>query len=259
MKLGIINWIYEEHFKDVSDKGLEYLEICVNDRDKEFLENVEKTKELSEKYNIKISSVGRWGSDRILKTGELNDEELSIEYKLIDACQKLDAPVYVTGCNYVEEFSYYENVTFAIKYFEKLIEYAKPKNIKIATYNCRWNNFVHSDPAWNLIHGYLKDLYIKYDTSHCIYDGGDYLSETKKWCNRFAHVHIKGVLVVDGQRYDDPPAGLDQTDWSSFIGMLYSGGYDGVLSIEPHSPLWQGELGRKGIEYTIRYIKKFML
>ncbi len=259
MKLGMINWIDEEHFQDVSNRNLECLEICVNDRDKEFFEKLETTKELSKKYNIAIASVGRWGSDRILKTGELNQEELEIEYKLIDACVELKSPVYVTGCNYIEDFSYYENITFAIKYFEKLLEYTKDKNVKIATYNCRWNNFIHSDPAWTLVHGYLKDLCIKYDTSHCIYDGGDYLSETKKWGNRFAHVHIKGALIVDDERYDDPPAGLDQTDWNSFIGMLYSGGYDGVLSIEPHSPLWQNELGSKGIDYTIKFIKNLMI
>ena len=31
--------------------------------------------------------------------------------------------------------------------------------------------------AYKIIHGYLKDLYIKYDTSHCINAGGDYLRE----------------------------------------------------------------------------------
>lgn len=258
MELGIINWIDEEHFKEVSKKGLKYLEICVNDKDKEFFEKLNTTKELSKKYNINIASIGRWGSNRILETGMLNEDELKIEFKLIDACESLKAPVYITGCNYLESFSYYENITFAIKYFEKLLQYGKSKKIKIATYNCRWNNFIHSDPSWNLVHGYLKDLYIKYDTSHCIYSGGNYLDETKKWGNRFAHVHIKGALLVDGKRYDDPPAGLDQTDWASFIGMLYSIGYDGILSIEPHSPFWKGELGNKGIDYTIKYISKFL-
>ena len=79
--------------------------------------------------------------------------------------------MYITGCNYVEELSYYENCSFAIAYFEKLIARGKEKGVKIAVYNCRWNNFVCNPMAYTVIHGYLKDLYIKYDTSHCIYDG----------------------------------------------------------------------------------------
>lgn len=36
-------------------------------------------------------------------------------------------------------------------------------------------------------------------------------------------------------------------------------GYDGGLSIEPHSPVWKGELGERGIAYTIRYFRDLML
>ena len=58
---------------------------------------------------------------------------------------------------------------------------------------------------------------------------------------------------------DDPPAGLDMINWNALMGMLYAVGYDGTLSIEPHSGVWQGELGEKGVDYTIRYIRERML
>ena len=58
---------------------------------------------------------------------------------------------------------------------------------------------------------------------------------------------------------DDPPAGLDMINWNALMGMLYAVGYDGNLSIEPHSAVWQGELGEKGVDYTIRYIRERML
>lgn len=259
MNLGIITWIKEKDFQKAAEKKLDCIEICVNSRHEEFLECYKAVKTYSETYHLPIASIGRWGTDRISLDGKINEEELNIEFKLIEATAYLNCPVYVTGCNYVEQFSYYENITFAITYFEKLIEYGKKYGVKIATYNCRWNNFVHSDRAWTLVHGYLKELGIKYDTSHCIYAGGDYLSETKKWVERFDHVHIKGALVIDGERYDDPPAGLDQTDWRSFIGILYAKGYNGALSIEPHSENWCGELGDKGVNLTIDYIRNLML
>lgn len=259
MKLGIIGWIDEDSFKKAVERELEFIELCVNDRHEDFLNQLLTTKTYSEQYKMPIGSVGRWGQDKISTDGSIIDAELEIELKLIEAAAYLKSPVYVTGCNYVETLSYDENVKAAIAYLEKLINHGKSCGVKIATYNCRWNNFIHSELAWTLIHGNLQDLGIKYDTSHCIYAEGDYLAEAKNWGERFEHVHIKGALVVEGERYDDPPAGLDQTDWRSFMAILYTKGYDKGLSIEPHSHYWQGELGEKGIDFTIKFIRGLML
>lgn len=257
MKLGMITWIEESDFQRAKEKGLEFVELDVNNRAEEFLEHLEDIREYSKKYEMPVGAVGRWGSDRITAEG-INQEELELECRLIDAAAKLDTKVYITGCNYVETLSYLENCQYAVAYFEKLIAHGEQYGIKIATYNCRWNNFVCNDMAWTMIHGYLKKLYIKYDTSHCIYDGGDYLKETEEWGERFAHVHIKGSLQIDGRRVDDPPAGLDQTDWGSFMALLYAKGYDAGLSIEPHSEIWRDEIGEKGIDYTIGYMRKLI-
>ena len=160
----------------------------------------------------------------------------------------------------IEELSYYSNITAAIQYLEKVCQYGEKKGVRTATYNCRWNNFVHSDRAWTLVQGHLPQLGIKYDSSHCIYDHGNYLEEMKKWGKRFYHVHIKGALQSGGERFDDPPAGLDLTDWGAFMGCLYACGYDGLLSLEPHSAIWKaGELGEKGIALSIETIRKYML
>lgn len=258
MQLGIISWIYEEDFKLAKERGMEFIELDVNDRAKEFLDNLEQTKELSKKYAMPIGAVGRWGADKVTATGIIAEEQ-QLEFQLIDAAMELDCDVYMTGCNYIETLSYEENCELGISYLEKLVEYGKQKGVKIATYNCRWNNYIHSEKAWNIIHKRIEDLYIKYDTSHCIYAGGDYLKETRDWGERFIHVHIKGALIIDGERYDDPPAGLDQTDWKSFFAILYTKGYDRTLSIEPHSSYWQGELGRKGVEFTIQFIRQLIL
>ena len=154
-----------------------------------------------------------------------------------------------------------------IKFYEQLIPYAKEKGIKVATPNCRWNNYVHSDPVWELVHGYLKDLYIKYDPSHCNYDGNkNPLGEVKRWADRIVHVHLKGTMHVNGERYEDPPAGMDQFDWPAFIAMLYSIHYDGTLSIESHKN-WSYQfattdaeraMADKGIDFTIKYMRQFI-
>lgn len=258
MELGIISWLDEEDFRKAKERGLSFVELDVNDRAEEFLERLEEVAGYSVKYEMPVRAVGRWGSARIGKDG-ICEDELLLECRLIDAAKRLGCGIYITGCNYVEELSYYENCRLAIAYFEKLIAYGRDKGVKIATYNCRWNNFVCTPMAYTVIHGYLKDLWIKYDPSHCIYDGGDYLKEARDWGSRFAHVHLKGSLLVGGERFDDPPAGMDQTNWGAFLAILYAKGYEGGLSIEPHSENWKGELGEKGIEYTVRYFRGIML
>ncbi|NLL70838.1 MAG: sugar phosphate isomerase/epimerase, partial [Epulopiscium sp.] len=237
-----------------------FIELCLNINHPidEFLKQIENIKTWSQHYQIRVGSIGRWGTDRIDQKGRCISKEVEISYNLIDVAAELECPNFVCGCNYIEELSYYENCTAAIDYLKDLILYAKGKGVQISTYNCRWNNFIHSDPAWTVIHGHLPELGIKYDPSHCYYAGGDYLAEMKKWGKRFYHVHIKGSLAIQGERFDDPPAGLDMTNWGAFMAILYAQQYQGGLSIEPHSPSWQGKLGEQGVDFSIRYIRQFL-
>ncbi|MFC0328576.1 sugar phosphate isomerase/epimerase family protein [Paenibacillus sepulcri] len=259
MKLGIIASPEAASFHQAKEIGLEFLEFCINigsDLDA-FIASVPVLKEASGQTGVQVGSVGRWGTDRIAKEG-IVEEELQASYALIDAASELGCRNFVCGVNYVEELSYYENVTLAIDYFRKLIEYGTPKGVVISSYNCKWNNFVDNDMAWTIIHGHLPELGIKFDPSHSRYAGRDYLVEAGKWGSRFRHVHIKGSVIIDGMRFDDPPAGLDQTDWGTFMAVLYASGYEGGLSIEPHSKVWHGELGDKGVKFTIGYMRSMM-
>ncbi|QUI23740.1 sugar phosphate isomerase/epimerase [Vallitalea pronyensis] len=262
MQLGIIASSTEESFIMAQNKNLSFIELCVNvDQDVHtFTQTVNQINDWVSLYDVQIGSIGRWGADRIDEKGQPIEEELQREYQLINACQTLGCPVYITGCNAQESLSYLDNCQAALHYFQKLITYGQERGIKIATYNCRWNNFVCEERAWQIIHGQLKDLGIKYDASHSYYANNDnYLSEIANWGHRFYHVHIKGALKVDGQRYDDPPAGMDQLDWRSIMAILYKVGYNGSLSIEPHSTTWRGTLGDKGVDFTIEFIKNYIL
>ena len=261
MKLGIIESWTEEGFKYVNSKGLECVEFCVNHNwdSAEFLAQVPQIKEWSEKYNVAIGSMGRWGAKRIDDNGEIVASALQDDYNIIDAASQLGCPVFNCGCNYTESKSFFENCEIAKGYFAKLIEYGKQKNVKVAVYNCDWANFVHEQKSWAYILGALPELGIKYDPSHCINRRGDYLKEMKDWGERFYHFHVKGTLYVEGEHYDDPPAGLDQTDWRSVMAMLYIKNYSGMLSIEPHSGNWRGEKGDWGVDYTINFIRPFVM
>ncbi|KAB7668364.1 sugar phosphate isomerase/epimerase family protein [Bacillus sp. B1-b2] len=260
MQLGIISSPIESSFQSANTKGLAFIELCVNEGQdvQEFYQNRHNLLKWQNKYKVKVGSIGRWKSIRIDEKGNVIKAELESCYRLIDVASELGCINFVSGCNFVDNLSYYENCTAAIVFFSRLIEYAKERGVNVSSYNCRKVNFVHNPEAWRIVHGHLHELGIKFDPSHSRYYGGDYLQETLDWGNRFNHVHLKGSLIVNGTRVDDPPAGLDQTDWKSFISLLRAKGYTGGLSIEPHSSIWTGELGEQGIDYTIDYMKKLL-
>lgn len=262
MYLGIINDdLTRESFAKVSAMGLQFIETCQNiGRDvDEFAAKVPSILEWEKEFGIGIRSIGRWGTYKIDEDGLIDEEELQNSYKLIDCAAKLACPVFNTGVNYMEGFSYYENIGFAIAFLEKLLAYGKERGVKIATYNCHWNSYINSPRQWELIHGHLPELGIKYDPTHCINSGsGRYLEETEAWGDRFYHVHIKGTLQIDDKHVDDPPAGLDMINWGAFLGLLYKHGYNGSLSIEPHSGVWKGDMGDWGVRYTTEYIRKML-
>lgn len=270
MKLGMIC----ENMKDcygpvafdaVGKYGLDFIEVCCNfDKDyEEFISKTKETKKLVDETGITIGSVGRWNL-KANQGGVIVQSELDKNIRLMNAAVEVGSPVFVCGCNYDESVSRYKNFGAAIDYFTKITEEAKKLGIKAATYNCSWANFVNHSSAWEIVLEEVPDLYIKYDPSHafgrpahCEYL--PYLEEMNRWLHKIVHIHIKGAAHLHGDCIDDPPAGMDQIDWNTIFVLLYKFGYDGGLSIEPHSDVWQGELGDKGVQFTIDFMRKYIL
>lgn len=260
MKFGMINGYKPECFDYVKGKGLDFIEICRNNDEEalDFIAQADSVKECVKRTGITVQSVGRWNSLPNDK-GKINPEVIDLNFKLIDAAAKVGASVFVCGCNYDDSISLYKNYTLAIEYFGRVTEYATKYGITTAVYNCDWNNFVHSDREWQVVHGELPELMIKYDCSHAYYRKHDYLKELAMWADRVAHIHIKGANIIDGVRYDDPPAGMDRIDWNSVFSIIYKSGYNAGLSLEPHSRVWSGELREPGVDYAIRFIRPYIL
>ena len=257
MKLGMISPSHDAAgIQRIKALGLDYAEFDVNADDISYLNRAEIRKALSE-TGVKLGAVGRWGRDRITADGSICAKEQKDEFDLIDMCAELGCPVYITGCNYVDGLSYYQNVSAAIAYFQSLIDYAAGR-VKLCVYNCSWNNYVNKPHEWDIINDHLKALGIKFAPSHTVNGGRDYLSEAALYGANFDHVHLKGTLNIDGRHIDDPPAGMDMINWGALLSILRKYNYQGMLSIEPHSATWQGELGEQGLKYTIDYFKKLL-
>ena len=260
MKFGMINGFTDSAFDYVKEKNLSFIEICRNDDEaaEKFIGAVDSVKQNIDRTGIQIASVGRWNAAPNVG-GKLDENVYALMVRLMDAAHAVGAPVFVCGCNQDTQISLYRNYSFAVEYFSRLLEETEKRNMKLAVYNCSWGNFVYSPAQWEIVLGELPQLMIKYDASHAYYRNADYLAELDGWCDRVAHMHVKGAVSLNGKRIDDPPAGMDNIDWRRLFAILYKHGYDAGLSIEPHSATWKGELGEVGVDFTINYIRPFIL
>ena len=261
MKLGRIQNDYSEAgFAAVKADGLSFIEVCLNfpEDDARLLPSVEAIRGEIAKSGIPISCLGRW-NHAVQKDGTVLPEELERYLLLVDAAGAIGAHTFVAGCNYDTGISLYKNYTNAISFLGALCERAKKYGIRVAVQNCNWNNFIYSPREWEVVLGELPELGIKYDPSHAYGCSADYLAELSDWGDRIAHVHVKGCTHAGSRAIDDPPAGMDDLKWGAIFSILYARGYDGDLSIEPHSKTWRGERATAGIAFTKRFIEQYMI
>ena len=233
MRLGRIQNNYTaEGFDLAATQGMEFIEICCNyDEDaQKLIAAQDDVKAQIARTGIDVSCVGRW-NHHVQHDGAIDAENAQLYYDLLDT---------------------------AIALFRGLIDHAAGR-IKIAIQNCNWNNFVVSPHDWDVVLGELPELMIKFDASHAYNRGEDYLAQLSDYGERVAHVHIKGTTHAGKRHVDDPPAGMDDLNWPSQFAILYARGYDGDLSIEPHSGAWIGERGDAGVRFTRDFIRKFMV
>ena len=261
MRLGrILDKYTAEGFDAVKASNLEFVEFCCNNAAEADALIAAKSTILAEsaRTGVAVSCVGRWNHD-LQENGAINMEKAEQYLTLLDTAVELGAKTFVCGCNYDNSVSLYRNYTNALEFLGMLTERAKGKNIKVALQNCSWNNFLVTPEQWKVVLGDNPDLYIKFDASHTYNRHDNYLEELSDWGERVAHVHIKGTTHAGARVVDDPPAGMDDIQWSSLFSILYARKYDGDLSIEPHSATWKGALGEAGIAFTRDFIRGFML
>ena len=261
MRLGRIQNNYTaEGFDLVKNSGLDFVEICCNNQEEAnaLIAAKASVAEQIARTGIDVSCVGRWNHN-IQADGKIDDERKAHYFELLDTAIELGAKTFVCGCNYDKSISLYKNYINAIDFLGELAARAEGTKTRIAIQNCDWCNFIVSPKHWEVVLGELQNVGLKYDASHAYNRGEDYLALLSDWGERVYHVHVKGTTHAGARRVDDPPAGMDDIKWPSLFSVLYARGYNGDLSIEPHSDTWSGELGNAGVAFSRDYIRKFML
>ena len=260
MRLGRIQNNYTAGgFALVREQGLDFIEICCNNQPEaeKLIAAKDSVKALTIETGIDVSCVGRWNHD-VQANGTLIPEKVASYVALLETAIELGAKTFVCGCNYDDSVSLFKNYCNAIDLFKTLVSVADGR-IKVAIQNCNWNNFIVSPEHWKVVLGEIPELMIKFDASHAYNRGENYIEQLSDWAERVAHFHVKGTVHAGARKVDDPPAGMDDLNWSAMFAILYSRKYTGDLSIEPHSATWNGELGNAGVLFTRDFIRKYML
>ena len=258
MRIGFICDLTEDDFRFASENGFRCVEWNGSDNI-DFLLMAPELARYSREYGVPFNMIGLFGRNYISDDPEERARHLSDAKKTIDFCEAIGSPLFVTGGGHPENRSLAENVSRAADHLGKLIEYGEPRGVRVALYNCHWGNFAVAPDAWDMLMPALPRLGIKYDPSHAIGDGRDYLVELRDWGTRVYHVHAKGSLAIGGKRFPDPMPGMDETNWGAMFAVLYEQNYPGDVNIEPHSGDWVGVRRRAGLLFSKRYLEQFVI
>lgn len=142
MKLGIIMPPEAASLERAKDLGLEFVEFDCNPEDffglpvKELAARQEAIKEASQRTGVEVGAVGRWASRILDKNGDVIPQEWENVLAVMDFGQYLGAKHYLCSVAYVEELSYYKNITAAIKVLNQMVATAAERGMQCSIVNC---------------------------------------------------------------------------------------------------------------------------
>ncbi len=259
MRIGFITNGTERDLEFARAEGIPVVEINIHTDLTDWEERSESYRNLLEKYGIGVTAMGLWGKNYISPDPSERESCLQELRRHVDLAARLGARVVMTGGGLNQGEPVFEQAKKACIVLKPLVAYAQEKGLTFAFYNCHWTNHVTGPEAWDVVLKELPGVGIKFDPSHPINDGLDYLKHARDYGAHFVHLHAKGTVRIAGEWFDDPPAGMDQTDWRTLFAILYKHNYQGDISIEPHSRTWTGDRYYWGIRFSKRFLETFLM
>ncbi|MCS7223204.1 MAG: sugar phosphate isomerase/epimerase [Armatimonadetes bacterium] len=259
MRIGFITNGTEQDLQFARSEGIPVVEVNIHQNLKEWEEKASSYQELLSRYGIKVNAMGLWGKNYISPDQSEAEHCLQELKRHLDLASFLGARVVMTGGGLNEGEPISQQAKKACAVLKPMVAYAQEKGLMFAFYNCHWTNHVTGPEAWDIVLKELPGVGIKFDPSHPINDGLDYLQHARDYAPYFVHLHAKGTVRIAGEWFDDPPAGMDQTNWPVLFAILYKHNYQGDINIEPHSATWMGDRYYKGIRFSKRYLESFIL
>lgn len=235
MKIGFRSHGVVSNLDIASRNGFEVIELMWEDY---AMKNRDSIRKELESRNIGVSAL-MLGWER--SSDEMNDD---INYALSVGCKV----IVVHPKNLTQDDK--DGIEAFIDHYGPTVEYAEKKDTRVTAASCGL-----TPESWEIMFDVMKTPTFggKYDPSHYISMGLDYIKILRRFGGRVYHTHAKDEICIDG-KYDYAPCGMGDTHWGKIIATLYEMRYPGDIAIEPHSPFWAGEMKEAGLILAKRHL-----
>ena len=256
MEIGFLTWYFkqtslEEVFAWAAENGMSGLELdnCPEDLDR--------VKGLLARYpQVQVHALGRAKNYLVGTAAERRAQAAPLE-RDIEIAAELGVGVINIFAGRDPNKTVEENLPIFEEVFTPLVEKAEKFGVRLAMENCaqrgQWptgGNLAHTPENWRKMFEIIPSpaLGLTFDPSHFIFQGMDYVSAVHEFGDRIYFVHAKDCEILDDLLADRGIYGNDwwrwrlpgwgEIDWAAFLTALREVGYEGPVSIEHESKLW---------------------
>jgi sugar phosphate isomerase/epimerase len=241
---------------------------------------VARTRELTEKYGVRISSLGYYPNPLCADPSE-RENYIQHLRRVIEASSGLGIGVITTfiGRNHLQSVE--ENWKLFESVWQPLISFAADHDVKVGIENCpmlfsgdEWpggKNLAISPDIWRRMFDAIPSQHfgLNFDPSHLVWQRIDYVRALHEFKDRIVHVHAKDDKTVADRLYDrgvlglgwhiPKLPGLGDVQWNQFFSALTDIEYRGPVCVEIEDRAYEYSLeGRqKALRQSEHYLKQF--
>ena len=242
----------------------------------DLVETAKRVRELGEKHNFVISTVGIFGNP-LTGTGDNADTVASWE-RLIDHAHLFGTDIVSGFTGRLPGVSIDQSIPKYAEVFGELSKRAADRGLRIAFENCAMNgdwsdgdwNIAHNPTAWEMMFNAFpsENMGLQWEPCHQMVALIDPIPQLRKWMDKVFHVHGKDATIawdivkeygIHGPKpyvWHRTP-GFGDTNWTDIITILRQAGYKGTIDIEGwHDPVYRDELEMTGQVHALNYLKQ---
>ena len=241
-----------------------------------------RTRELAEKYGVRISSLGYYPNP--LCADPIERENYSQHLRqVIKASAGLGIGVMTTFIGRDHVKSVEENWKLFESVWKPLISFAADHDVKVGIENCpmlfsgdEWpggKNLAISPDIWRRMFDAIpsKHFGLNFDPSHLVWQRIDYVRALHEFKDRIVHVHAKDDKTVADRLYErgvlglgwhiPKLPGLGDVQWNQFFSALTDIDYRGPVCVEVEDRAYDYSLeGRqKALRQSHQYLKQWLV
>lgn len=222
---------------------------------------VEDAAAILESYDVECSAIGVWGANSFHP--EEGDRAREGFERALDVADRFDAPTIITGAEVLDpraDDAWEEGIA----HYGEVLDRVRERGMEVAFYVAHGPNLLQGPESMRRFLEELPKATLKLDPANLLLDGLDPVSVLSEFGEDVGHFHVKDRITTSDHgepvNVDQVPAGLGEVPWGPVIDMLYVGGYDGPLSVEPHGEYWgheaDDETRREGIVMAREHLQR---